>query len=87
MLRFILISLFTTGITATPYCDQQLKQLRVAASSLKQKCTINTTTISTCCNLNAFYFFTKPSGVYQMGCWCGEKWKSSVTQKQQMEGK
>ena len=73
-LHIILISLFTTGITATPYCDQQLKQLQVAANNLKQKCTINTTTISTCCDLNAFYFFTKPSGVYQMDCWCGGKW-------------
>ncbi|XP_065896278.1 fibrinogen-like protein 1 [Dysidea avara] len=73
-LHIILISLFTTGITATPYCDQQLKQLQVAANNLKQKCTINNTTISTCCDLNAFYFFTKPSGVYQMDCWCGGKW-------------
>ena len=35
-LHIILISLFTTGITATPYCDQQLKQLQVAANNLKQ---------------------------------------------------
>ena len=74
-LHIILFSLFTTGITATPYCDQQLKQLQVAANNLKQKCSIDDTTITTCCDLNAFYFFNKPSsGVYQMDCWCGGKW-------------
>jgi len=73
-LHIILISIITTEIIAAPYCDQQLKQLQAAANNLKQKCTINTTSISTCCDLNAFYFFTKPSGVYQMDCWCGGKW-------------
>jgi len=73
-LHVVLISIFTTGIIATPYCDQQFKQLQAAAGNLKQKCTINATTITTCCDLNAFYFFNKPSGVYQMDCWCGGKW-------------
>ena len=70
----IITSLFTTGITATPYCDQQLKQLQITANNIKQNCTINNTTIKTCCDLNAFYFFTKPSGVYLMQCFCGGKW-------------
>ena len=76
-LFIIIISLFTTGITATPYCDQQLKQLQITTNNLKQKCTINNTTIKTCCDLNAFYFFTKPSGVYQMQCLCGGKWSTT----------
>ena len=70
----IIISLFTTEITANSYCDQQLKQLQITANNIKQNCTINNTTIKTCCDLNAFYFFTKPSGVYQMQRYCGGKW-------------
>ena len=70
----IIISLFITDITATPYCDQQLRQLQITANNIKQNCTINNTTIKTCCDLNAFYFFTKPPGVYQMQCLCGGRW-------------
>ena len=73
----ILISLFTTGITANSYCDQQLKQLQTATNNIKQNCSINNTTIKTCCDINAFYFFTKPSAVYQMQCWCGGKWSTT----------
>ena len=73
----IITSLLTTGITATSYCDQQLKQFQITANNIKQKCTINNTTIKTCCDLNAFYFFTKPSGVYQMQCLCGGKWNTA----------
>ena len=73
----ILISLFTTGITANSYCDQQLKQLQITTNNIKQKCSITNTTIKTCCDLNAFYFNTKPPGVYQMQCWCGGKWSTT----------
>ena len=73
----ILISLFTTGITANSYCDQQLKQLEIAKNNIKQKCSIHNTTIKTCCDLNAFYFNTKPPAVYQMQCWCGGKWSTT----------
>jgi len=75
----IIISLFTTGITANSYCDQQLKQLQTATSNIKQKCTINNTTIKTCCDLNAFYFFVKPPGIYQTQCLCGGKWSTIAT--------
>ena len=72
----ILISLFTTGITANSYCDQQYKQLQTAANNIKQNCTINDITIKTCCDLNPLYFLAKPS-VYQMQCWCGGKWSTT----------
>ena len=74
----ILISLFTTPVTATgSYCDQQLNQLQITVNNIKQKCSINNTTIKTCCDLDAFYFNTKPPGVYQMQCWCGGKWSTT----------
>ena len=72
----ILISLFTTGITANSYCDQQYQQLLTAANNIKQKCSINDITIKTCCDLNPLYFLAKPS-VYQMQCWCGGKWSTT----------
>ena len=70
----MLISLFTTGITANSYCDHQLKQLETAANNIKQNCSINNTTIKTCCDINAL---AKPSAVYQMQCWCGGKWSTT----------
>ena len=70
----ISVSIFSTGITATLYCDQQLNQLQMTTNNIKQKCTINNTTIKTCCDLDAFYFFAKPPGVYQMQCLCGGQW-------------
>ena len=71
----IITSLFFTGIPATPYCDQQLKQLQMTADNMKQQnCTISNTAIKTCCDLNTFCFFTKPSGIYQMQCLCEGKW-------------
>ena len=74
----IIISLFTTGITAANlYCDRQLKQLQTAAYKIKQRCSIDDTTIKTCCDLNAFYLFTKPSGIYQTQCLCGGKWSTT----------
>ena len=66
----IITSLFYIGITATPYCDQQLKQLHIMANNVEQKCT----TIKTCCDLYALCFFTKPSAAYQMQCLCEGKW-------------
>ncbi|XP_065889959.1 ryncolin-1-like [Dysidea avara] len=72
----IFISLFTV-ITADQYCNQQLQIVQTAAYNLKEKCTTTNTMIQTCCDLNAFYFFTKPSGVYQMDCWCGGKWNTA----------
>ena len=69
----ILISLFTPGITANSYCDHQLKRFQISANNIKQKCSINNTTIKTCCDINAF---SKPSAVYQMQCWCGGKWST-----------
>ena len=73
----ILISLFTTGITANSYCDHQIKRFQISANNIKQKCSINNTTIKTCCDINALYFYTKPSAVYQMQCWCGGLWSTT----------
>ena len=74
----IIISLFTTGITATnSYCDQQLNQLQTAAHNIKQNCTIDNITIHFCCDLNSLYFFTKPSGIYQTQSLCGGKWSTT----------
>ena len=73
----ILISLFTTGITANSYCDQQLNQLQTATNNIKQNCSINDITIKTCCDVNYFQFLTNPSGVYQMQCWCGGIWSTT----------
>ena len=74
----ILISIFTTGITAAnSYCDQQLNQLHITADNIKQNCSIKDYTIKTCCDLNAFYFFTTKPAVYQMQCWCGGKWSTT----------
>ena len=74
----ILISSFTTGITANSYCDQQLNQIRTATNNIKQNCSVNDITIKTCCDINDFNFFThKPSGVYQMQCWCGGIWSTA----------
>ena len=64
----ILISLFTTGITANPYCDRQLKQLHTAFNDIAFK---------TCCDINALFLVTKPPAVYQMQCWCGGKWSTT----------
>ena len=78
MFVIILISLFTTGITANSYCDHQLKQLETTTNDIKQNCSINDFTIKTCCDVNAFDFFTiKPSAVYQMQCWCGGLWSTT----------
>ena len=74
----ILVSSFTTGTTANSYCDQQLKQLNTATNNIKRNCSINDITIKTCCDINDFNFFTnKPSGVYQMQCWCGGIWSTT----------
>ena len=62
----ILISLFTTGITANSYCDQQHLHT-----------TMNDIAFKTCCDINAFFLFTKPSAVYQMQSQCGGKWSTT----------
>ena len=72
-----LVSLFVTGITANSYCDHQLNRLSTAANNIKQKCSINSTTIKTCCDINAFYLFTAPPTVYEIQCWCGGKWSTT----------
>ena len=74
----ILISSFTTGMTANSYCDQQLKQLSSATNNIKQTCSINDITIKTCCDADNLYFLTKKlSGIYQMQCWCGGIWSTT----------
>jgi len=64
-------------VTADQYCDQQLKLIESASYNLRQKCTPANTMIQTCCDINAFYFFTKPRGVHQMECWCGGRWNTA----------
>ena len=73
----ILISSFITGIAANSYCDQQLQQLELTANNIKHNCSIENITIRTCCDINALYFFTTSPGVYQLQCWCGEKWSTT----------
>jgi len=73
---FFITSLFTV-ITADQYCNQQLKIIQMIANNLKEKCTTANTIIQTCCDINAFYFFTKLSGVFKMECWCGGKWNTA----------
>ena len=78
MIFSIILISFTTGITANSYCDQQLNQLRTAAHHIKHNCSINELMIKTCCDANTLSLFTKkPSGVYQMQCWCGGKWSTT----------
>ena len=67
----IIISLFTTGITATPYCDQQLKQFRLVTRNLNRKCPLATTNIASCCDLSAYYIPQPTPAVYKINCcWC-----------------
>ena len=73
----ISFALLFTVVIADQYCNQQLGLIKSAAYNLRQKCTTANTMIQTCCDLNAFYFFTKPRGVYQMECWCGGKWNTA----------
>jgi len=72
MIKFIiLISLFTTGISATPYCDQQLKQFRLATKLLNHRCPLATTNIASCCDLSAYYIPQPTPAVYKINCcWC-----------------
>ena len=68
--------LFATGITATSYCDQRVKLLQ-STSGGTRTCVTNKINIKTCCDLRNFYLSTKPSGVYHMQHWCGEKWATA----------
>ena len=67
----IIISLFTTVITATPYCDQQLRQFRLATKNLNRKCPLATTNIGSCCDLSAYHIPQPTPAVYKINCcWC-----------------
>ena len=76
ILLIIIITLFINGITATSYCDQQVKLLQ-STTGITRTCVTNKINIKTCCDLRNFYLSTKPSGVYQMQHWCGEKWATA----------
>ena len=66
----IIISLFTE-ITATPYCDQQLKQFRLVTKNLNRRCPLATTNIASCCDLNAYRVPQPTPAVYKINCcWC-----------------
>ena len=69
----ILISLFTTGIIANSYCDQQYEQLGIVTNNIKQKCSTDNSTIKTCCDLSN----NSPSGIYQTQYLCGGKWSTA----------
>ena len=69
----ILVSLFTTGITANSYCDQQYEQLDIITNNIKQKCSTDNTTIKTCCDLPSI----RPPGIYQMQYLCGGRWSTA----------
>ena len=76
MMLIIFISLLFNVVTANQYCNQQLEVIKTATYNLRQKCSTANTMIQTCCDISAFYFCTKPTGVYQMDCWCGGKWNT-----------
>ena len=67
----IIISLFTTEIATNSYCYQQLQTV---ANNIKQNFATNNTASKTCCDVNTFYFLTKP---YEMRYWCGGRWVTS----------
>ena len=71
----IFVSLFTTGITANSYCDQQHEhvQLDIITNNIKPKWSTDNTIIKTCCDLPS----TSPPGIYQMQYLCGGKWSTA----------
>ncbi|XP_065896274.1 fibrinogen-like protein A [Dysidea avara] len=71
--HIIIVSLFATGM-ASNYCDYQLERLQTAKRNLHHNCTLKTTTVKTCCDVNDLYSCNAPSGIYQLKCWCGERW-------------
>ena len=67
----IIISLFITDITATPYCDQQLRQFRLVTKNLNRKCPLATTNVASCCDLSAYRIPQPTPAVYKINCcWC-----------------
>ena len=83
-LHIIFISLFTTGITATPYCDQQLKLYRLVTKNLNRKCPLAATNIATCCA----YYIPQPSpAVYKIDCcWCDAPFEAAKVYCDPCEG-
>ena len=67
MIIIFIISLFTTGITATNlHCDQQKR-----AEKLQYPCGIPTS--ENCCYFKKNYFDCSPCGTYKMKNWCGDR--------------
>ena len=64
------MSLFTTGITATPYCNQQLKLYQHLTENLNRKCPLAATNIATCCDLRAYVPEPIPAVYKTECCWC-----------------
>ena len=65
-LHITLISLFTTGITATPYCNQQLKLYQRVTENLNRNCATN---IATCCDLRTYMPEPIPAIYKTECCW------------------
>ena len=64
----LLISLFTTGITTTPYCDQKLQEEKKIVLKNQHPCGLPPP--DNCCFSQESHFDQSPSGVYKMNNWC-----------------
>ena len=71
----ILISLFTTGITANSYCDQQYEQLQLQLTILNKNVPLMTLLSNPVVILTHYTsLLNLLVTVYQTQCWCGGKW-------------
>ena len=67
-LHIILISLFTSGITATPYCEKKIEEEKRNAIKYQYPCGLPPP--NNCCVFKEHHFDQSPSGVYKMNHWC-----------------
>ena len=63
----ILISLFVTGIVASTYCDQQIKEIKKSTETHLYPCGLPPP--DNCCVFKENYFDQSPSGVFKMNNW------------------
>ena len=66
-LYIILISLFTTGILAGTYCDEQMREVKKNAEKHQHPCGLPPD--ENCCIFAQSNFDKSPSGVYRMKSW------------------
>ncbi|XP_065904109.1 fibrinogen-like protein A [Dysidea avara] len=68
VLYIVIISLFTTGITATPNCLQKIKEAKRNAVKYQYPCGLPSP--ENCCIFKENPFDQSPCGVYKMNNWC-----------------